>query len=249
MIKIAICDDCKQDIEKLETMLLQIMNKYSIPCNIKKYENGESLLDMPLAFHLIFLDIIMDGKSGIEIGKQIYRKNKSVKIVYQTNFNEYWRGAINQSHAFAFLEKPIQSLALEEQIKEFLESSNKMQEIRVEFRNVRVVSDARKEVKPLINLPVMNILYFEYVKREKKIEIVTDEETYLYAETMNKLQERMIPLGFEVCCRGILINLERIKKIKGYNVILDNGSIMPLSQRRVIEFKERLNEYIHDSFS
>lgn len=247
MINIAICDDCKQDSNRLKLILKEIMDKNSIHYNIQEYESAESLIETPLAFHLIFLDIIMGGKDGIEIGKQIYRRNSAIKIIFQSNFNTYLQDAINQVHAFAFLEKPLQISSVENQIKEYLEISGQTQEIRIEFRNVKLL--AVGERKPLINLPAKSILYFEYIKMQKEIKIVTDKEDYIYSETMSKLQDRIKTLGFEICCRGILVNLERIKKIKGYNIILDGGSSVPLSQRRVAQFKERINEYMHDSFN
>ena len=84
---------------------------------------------------------------------------------------------------------------------------------------------------------------------QREIKIVTDNECYLYSENMNKLENRVRTLGFEVSCRGILVNLERIRSIKGYTIMLDEGSTLPLSQRRVAEFKERINEYLHDSYN
>lgn len=247
MINIAICDDCKQDRTHLRLILQEFMDRNSIRYNIKEFESAESLMETPLAFHLIFLDVIMGGKDGIEVGRQIYRRNCTIKIIYQSYFTEYMLDAINQVHAFAFLEKPLQRSAVEEQIKEYFKFCGQPQEIRIEFRNVKLLAVGKEERKPLINLPAKSILYFEYIKMQKEIRIVTDKEDYIYSETMNKLQDRIKTLGFEICCRGILVNLERVKKIKGYNIILDDGSSVPLSQRRVAQFKERINEYMHES--
>ena len=41
-------------------------------------------------------------------------------------------------------------------------------------------------------------------------------------------------------CRGILVNLKNVAKTKGYEVVLKNGTSVPLSQKRVAQFKERL---------
>lgn len=247
MIQIAICDDCKQDICQLKSILTEMMNKYAIDFHIREYESGEKLLEEPMAFHLIFLDIIMEGKNGIEIGKQIFRKNNMVKIIFQTNFGQYCQEAVNQSHAFAFLEKPLQFPAVEEQIKEFLKSNDNMQKLKIEFRNVRYLVKGIEITKETFHLPAESILYFENVKGQKEIKIVTKDMVYFCREAMNELQRRTEKLGFAICCRGISVNIERIKRIKGYEVFLDNGTSLPLSQRRVSEFKERLNEYVHNS--
>lgn len=68
---------------------------------------------------------------------------------------------------------------------------------------------------------------------------------YCYKTSMQALEERMSPFGFEICSRGILVNLGRIAGIQGYMIRLSTGDIIPLSQRRAVRFKERLSEFIH----
>lgn len=244
MIQIAICDCCAQDALHLKAILQEIMEKYGMDYNIQEFRTGEELVEAPLAVHLIFLDIVMNGsENGIEIAKQVYRKNKTVKIIFQTYFSEYCKEAVNKSHAFAFLEKPLQVTVVEEQIKELLVNNEWEKEISIEFRGVKSISEGREELRAAVNLPVREIVYFEYLKLRKEIKIVTDKGTYIYSEAMNKLEERVRPFGFVTSCRGILVNIERIKRIKGYNVLLDNDSVVPLSQRRVSEFKESFKKY------
>ncbi len=248
MINIAICDDEKKDILHLKSILQEVMEKYSVNYDIQEYESGESLMQAASLFHLIFLDIVMNGEDGIEIGKHIHRKNRSIKIIFQTNFGQYCKEAMNRTHAFAFLEKPLKLSVVEEQIKEFFEDSEGMQELLVDFHNVRYRLNGEDLVRSVLSIPVKEIVYFEYIKMQKEIKIVTRSTEYVYAEAMNQLEERMRPLGFEVCCRGILVNLERVMRVKMYDILLDTGGKVPLSQRRVKEFKERMNEYLHDSF-
>lgn len=248
MINIAICDDEKKDIVHLKSILREVMDKYSMSYDIREYESGESLIQAASLFHLIFLDIVMDGESGIDIGKHIHRKNRSTKIIFQTNYGNYCKEAMNRTHAFAFLEKPLKAPVVEEQIKEFFEDSEGMQDLLMDFHNVRYSLDGKDVVKSILSIPVKEIVYFEYIKMQKEIKIVTRSTEYIYTEAMNKLEEKMRPLGFEMCCRGILVNLERVMRIKMYDILLDTGGKVPLSQRRVKEFRERMNEYLHDSF-
>lgn len=146
------------------------------------------------------------------------------------------------------MEKPLKAPAVEEQIKEFFEDSEGMQDLLMDFHNVRYSLDGKDVVKSILSIPVKEIVYFEYIKMQKEIKIVTKSTEYIYTEAMNKLEEKMRPLGFEMCCRGILVNLERVMRIKMYDILLDTGGNVPLSQRRVKEFRERINEYLHDSF-
>lgn len=248
MINIAICDDEKKDIVHLKSILQEVMDKYSMNYDIQEYESGESLMQAASLFHLIFLDIVMNGKDGMEIGRQMRRKSQGTKIIFQTNFGQYCKEAVNKSHAFAFLEKPLDVSVVEEQIKEFFENSEGMQDLLVDFHNVQYSLAGKDVVKSILSIPVKEIVYFEYIKMQKEIKIVTTSGEYIYTEAMNKLEERMRPLGFEMCCRGILVNLDRVMRIKMYDILLDTGGKVPLSQRRVKEFKERINDHIRDSF-
>lgn len=118
----------------------------------------------------------------------------------------------------------------------------------MDFHNVQYSHDGKDVVKSILSIPVKEIVYFEYIKMQKEMKIVTQSTEYIYTEAMNSLEERMKPLGFEMCCRGILVNMEHVLRIKMYDVLLDTGGKVPLSQRRVKEFRERINEYLQDSF-
>ena len=186
-INIAICDDEKKDIVHLKSILQEVMDKYSMSYDIQEYESGESLMQAASLFHLIFLDIVMNEESGIEIGKHIHRKNRSTKIIFQTNFGNYCKEAMNRTHAFAFLEKPLKAPAVEEQIKEFFEDSEGMQDLLMDFHNVRYSLDGKDVVKSILSIPVKEIVYFEYIKMQKEIKIVTKSTEYIYTEAMKYL--------------------------------------------------------------
>ena len=193
------------------------------------------------SFHLIFMDIMMEGRNGIETGQELYSRNHSAKIIYTTNFGQYCMDAVNTVHAFAFLEKPVSEEALQEQLQAFLQQYRKA-EVRLEFRNVSYEENGVQSEKPTLLLPVDTILYFEYIKAMKKVRIVTENIVYEYPDVISGLEERMQPYGFETSCRGILVNLKNVAKTKGYEVVLKNGESVSLSQTRVSQFKKMLNE-------
>lgn len=244
MLQIAICEDEQSDREALANLLEQVLDKYALDYRITAYRSGEELLESGILFQLIFLDIVMEGRSGIDIGQEIYGKNQSAKIIYQTNFGEYCKAAVNTAHAFAFLEKPISETILEQQIREFLKHRQR-EDVWLEFKKVSYEEDAVWVEKPSVRLLSDDIYYFEYVKSKRKIKIITADTIYEYRNSISDLEKRLFPCGFEPSCRGILVNMRNIAKIRGYRVILKNGASVPLSQKRVAQFKARLNEFIH----
>ena len=247
MIKIAICDNEEKERKLLKDMIDEIMSGYSVPYKICEFAQGEELLGTELDFQLVFLDIIMDGKNGIDIGNAIYRRDRRIKIIFQTNYGQYCKDAMNRSHAFAYLEKPMTKPEVKSQIEEFMESGWDAEETRIEFKKVTLVRDGERETKQAVSLPVRDIIYFGYMKAQKSVRIVTGDSQYIYKAAMNAVEDKMKPFGFETSCRGILVNLGNVVKIQGYDVILKNGERVSLSQKRVQEFKMRMNDYIHNS--
>ena len=244
MLEIAICEDEQTDRERLQGLLHIILDKYAVERQITCYSSGEELLGADIRFHLIFMDIVMEGRNGIDIGQEIYNRNHMAKIIYQTNFEEYCKEALNTVHAFAYIEKPVDAEILEQQVTEFLKQHQK-EEMQLEFRSVSFEENGIVAEKSSVLLPVSSIQYFEYIKTKKKVKIVTESTVYEYPDVISSLEARMQPYGFETSCRGILVNLRNVMKIKGYEVILRNGASVPLSQKRVMEFKKRLNECVH----
>ena len=190
----------------------------------------------------------MNEESGIEIGKHIHRKNRSTKIIFQTNFGNYCKEAMNRTHAFAFLEKPLKAPAVEEQIKEFFEDSEGMQDLLMDFHNVRYSLDGKDVVKSILSIPVKEIVYFEYIKMQKEIKIVTKSTEYIYTEAMNKLEEKCGLWALKcVAVEYWLIwrELCGLKCMTFYWILVE---MFRCRKGELKKFRERINEYLHDSF-
>jgi DNA-binding LytR/AlgR family response regulator len=168
ILRIAACDDNKKEMSSLLNLIEKIMKEYSISYYICEFTSGGELLASDLSFHLIFLDIMLGDKNGIEIGNYIYRKNRNIKIIFQTNYSQYCKEAMNRSHAFAFLDKPLQKEEVEEQLIELIENNEKLEKIRVDFKNIVFMRNGKEIKVETISLPVNDIIYFEYMKKQKK---------------------------------------------------------------------------------
>lgn len=249
MIKIAVCDDNSEELEVSRKIISEIFNEYKINFEICGFSSGEELLQTDLDFHLVFLDIVMDEKNGIAVGCEIYRRNRRIKVMFQTSFKEYCADAINKSHAFAFLEKPLTKEAVGVQLETYIENNIDLANPSVEFRNVMRIYGGESEFKTVVSLPIRNIMYFYYLKSQKRMKIVTGDSEYIYKAAMNVVEKRMKPFGFVLSCRGILVNLESIERIQGYEVFMKNGKSLTLSQKRVQTFREALVNYMHNSES
>ncbi len=243
MLKIAICDNDRKDSLKIETIVKDYLYIKSIPYRINIFWSGEELLGYHAKFDLIFLDIAMDGINGIQAGKKIRQKNRNVKIVYTTNYQQYCIQAMNNVHAFAYLEKPVSKEKAERQLDEiirYIQEEKEKTEI-VKFEIIEITKEGKLEYK-IKNFEVKDIFYFEYFNR--KIKIKLENEEYFFIDRMKDLAERIREYNFEACHQCFLVNLRHIKKIKGYEVYLNNNERLPVSQKRSADFRKKLNKFL-----
>ena len=93
-------------------------------------------------------------------------------------------------------------------------------------------------------LKLRDILYFEYIKRSRKVLIALSDITYEYDCIFEKLVEELQPYDFVVNCRGNLVNLRHIEKIKGFIIYMDNGKELQIAQKRSSDFREEVNKFL-----
>lgn len=92
---------------------------------------------------------------------------------------------------------------------------------------------------------VEDIYYFEYVNR--KIKMRTVNGNFYFIDNMKNLIIKMSEYSFESCHQSYLVNLNYVKKLKGYKLFLKNGETVPVSQKKSSEFRKQMTKYIQKS--
>lgn len=229
MINIAICDDDKEIIKEIKKYIEEYKGS---ECLISTYNSGEELIKEEKKFEIIFLDIDMGGINGIETAKKIRKFDKGVKIIYVTNFTDYTNLAF-QVHAFGYLNKPIKKDQIYNQLDEAIEySKNEEEEVEIEFITT----------EGIIRLKPKDIYYFEYLDR--KVKVKTLDKVYMIKEKITHIAEKMINYDFLMPHKSFTINLFYIKSIKGYDIFMMDGSVIPLSQKKSSEFRDEFNIFL-----
>ena len=116
MINVAICENNAMQIK----YVVDVIKKYSIKENmdfmIDKFISGEELLNSNHSkYNVIFLEIKMNGISGIDTAKKIRETNEEVKIIFLTSSKELWAEAF-KVNAFRYLVKPVKEKELYNEI-------------------------------------------------------------------------------------------------------------------------------------
>lgn len=103
-IKTILVDDESRALTRMKIVL----NNFPEIEVVASIENAEKAMEQILDIEpdLIFLDIEMPGKTGLEIAEEIHKNNLDSKIVFTTSYEHYAIKAI-KTEAFDYLLKPI----------------------------------------------------------------------------------------------------------------------------------------------
>ena len=211
--KIAICDDSQADTEYLTTLVKEwAKDRTAI---IKTFPSAEAFLfnyAEEKDFDILLLDIEMGKMDGVTMAKAIRQDNESVQIVFITGYSEYIADGYDVA-ALHYLIKPVkteQLLSVLDRAAERLKKNEK--ELLLKTADETVV------------MPVREIRYLDvqqnYVTVHGKTD-VTVKRTL--GEFEKELDERFFRLG-----RSYIVNLTCVRRISKTEVILTDGSAIPL---------------------
>lgn len=228
MFKIAICDDVEDVCSELKTMIIDM--KDSLICGgiiIDIFFSGEALLEniVENPYDLIFLDIELGEINGVEVGHIIREQMEDyiTKIIYISSKDIYDRQLFDVQ-PLHFLKKPIDSKKVFADIQLAMKISEKENK-SFEFKSFR------KTVK----VPYKDILYFESKGRE--IFLFGTKNNYNFYGNIKSLEE-VLPKFFIHPNRSYFVNYEFITCFKFEELIMTDGSIIPISRNKRKEIRE-----------
>ena len=90
-MKIAIVDDMHRDRICLASYIKKYFSTRNVPYEIVEFSSGEEFLGhfVKDAYDLVFMDIYMKQKNGMEAAKEVYQKDPKVSIVFQSTSDEF----------------------------------------------------------------------------------------------------------------------------------------------------------------
>ena len=230
-MNIAICDDSKEYLDRIEKLLKPYTEANSLQIN--RFTSGEEFLDSMdkgSTYDIIFLDIEMAQVSGIEAARKIRETENNAIIIFITSHIHYVSDTFRLA-AFQFLLKPIDETAFRLDFERALqEYKSRHGQYIVRWRDVYCV------------LEYGEIFYIEAYNRH--LFIHTETEGY---ECMGKLAEdyeKLRPYYFARCHQGYLVNLNKIKRISKVFIKLKNDVEIPVSRGYRARVMEAFNLYL-----
>lgn len=236
MLSIIICDDDQTINHQLLPIIQKYLEQKQIPAAIQQYTDAKKLLeDMPL-FDIMFLDVEMPEENGIEVAKAFRQQSNWGQIIYLTNYAQYAQTAYSV-HPFGYLTKPID----EESIKKILGEALEYLEKKSPRHQFGVMTDTG-----IKHVAVEDIYYFETY--ERKIRMICKDGKYVFKGTIEDVYQKIDRSMFACPHQSFLINFFHVDCLKGYDIFVDNGDMVPLSQKRSVEFKKKYYDFLENTY-
>ena len=240
--RVAVCDDEKYYREELISLLTTFENESGNKIEIQTYSSGEELLEdwETKAIHIFILDVEMNVKSGIDVARDIRKKDDNVSIIFATSYENYAFNAYDVS-AMGYLVKPVAYVKLKKLLIKAI--------IAVDYKNDREVARARYiEVKVKYEKVNIETDKIQYIEKRRNVSIIhTKDNEYTSYDTLSQIYEKLDSRKFIYTHQGYLVNFDMIKEVAKTSVVLEDYIEVPISRKYYKGIRERFMNQIYKS--
>ena len=223
MINVIVCDDNEKDRNSVVKIVKDYMIKNKVEFNIHLYEdynkNFYKIVDRKIPFKIYLLDIETPSKSGIDVAREIRRKDVDSVIIFLTAHEELGNIVLKNDLMFLSFINKFDDFEnrLNNSLKKSLELLKHKNVIRFSDRNI------------LYTININDILYITKESFERKTIIKTDYAEFKVNKSLADIIE-MLDDRFIRTHRACYINSDRKVKIdKSKRIIMfDNGETIDL---------------------
>lgn len=232
-LKIAICEDTPADAD----LLLSHLTEINMVAEIETFSSGEALLAafLPGKYDLIFLDIYMGGKKGVDVAAEIRKTDRTVTLAFTTTSKDHALESYRLKAA-SYLEKPV-----------------KLEDVMDVMELVLIKRDSAAYITLLIEgenrkIPVESILFFEH--QNHAVMVHTQSGVFRTSQTV-KLNyiESMLPDYFFRCHHSFIVNLRAIRSVdKELKVFtMPEGSRVHIRHQSLSKAVQAYENYLFES--
>ena len=234
MLKIAVCDDSRELLEKVEKDLLEYENVRSTPVTVHTYTNAVDLLDglKKTDYDILILDIIMPGFTGMQAAHEIRKFNEEIKIIFLTSSKEFAIESYSVG-AYYYLLKPVLKEKLFSVLDKVVSEITSKQESCVIYTHMGIV-----------NIPFAKIECLEVYNKHLVFHLSdgsTKETRGALTDYENVFLERKEFLKIH---RSYILNMDYIHSIEAGEIATYSGKKFPVSRLLAKDIKEHYMNYM-----
>ncbi|HHV12895.1 MAG TPA: response regulator transcription factor [Clostridiales bacterium] len=232
-MKIAICEDRKEDAKKLQILLGRYLQTQGFAAEVDFFESGEALLSnfKPGKYRIIFMDIFMTpgGLTGMDTAQKIHASDEEAAIIFTTTSEDF--GIAGYDVAVYYIVKPVTET-------DFLRAMKKCQKQMERYCKALEIMVNRQ----LIPLRLHDIIYVE-AQRKNCIFITTQGELRSNM-VFDTLTATLSELPFLRCHRSYIVNLTHIQNIQEMDFITTTSHKIPISRSFLPKVQNQFQQFL-----
>ena len=231
MIRIALCDDCKEMREMLKNILKVYFEEKDITYGLNLYDTGDEFLGSRNWEYedILIIDIEMPGLSGVQVKNILQSQKSDTKILFLTSHEEMMQEAFG-GNVYGFLVKPVKK-------EELFLYMDKICEALIDTVTIML-----KTINGTSYLKENEIVYIQADKKYSSV--ITEKEKIFTVTSLGEWREKLPDWEFVLCHRSYIVNLWFVKYVDE-DICLTNGKKLPLSRRKIQEVKEKYREFVY----
>ena len=230
-LRMAVVEDQQPDALRLKKLLQEAFDPdCTLVCDL--FASGDEFLRSGSArsYQAVFLDIRMEGTSGIETARQLRQSDPDLLIVFVTSSPEYVWDAF-PVHPFDYLLKPYQR--------------EKIFHLAAELRRVLCRAEPEMEVRiarRAMQLPLRKICYA--VSQNHFVQIVTDEGECRASANFSQVEHQLCAQeNFLLCNRGVILNMDKVLRLDEDCFEMLDGTRLPMRRKDRNALFARFTQY------
>lgn len=229
-----ICDDITADRTQLQEFCTRYAKEHCLPLTTLEYENAGELLKNQEARNadVMFLDIYMEGASGIDAARILRSKGYRGCLIFTTTSREHYADGFDVE-ATHYLLKPITWEFFCEAMRRVTNHKSTSE------RKIRV-SIGRSE----LDINATGIQYIEVYGHKTLLHTTKGDLTVNQA--LSTLEKSLGGDPFLRCYRCYIINMDYVQRLKEDAFLMKDGKEIPLSRDGRMAIKNRYLSYIFE---
>ena len=231
-MNIAICDDKECDALAAKKVIRNTLNNLNQEAEIEYYLNAKEIQDKLLKknelIDLLILDIDMPDISGFDLAEKLRANNLKLLIIFLSNHEEFVFKAF-EFQPFRYIRK----IKLETEMPIAIQSA-----INVIAANndLQIALDTDEGS---IRIMMSEILYYETEKRKVAV-ILKNGKRLIVNKNITEMHKHIQNEKFIMIHRSCVINVDHVRNIHNYAVILDNNETLIISRPRYKDVKQKI---------
>ena len=230
-ITFAICDDSMMDAELLEVILHEMIPE----AEFSIFTSGDSLLKVISSkvnpFQVIFLDIYMKGKNGIEIAEKIREFDKLVPIIFVSYSEDHYKEAFDV-FAYQYILKPVSKEKIQKSLDTLLEQLRKEEEPVLYFHYRSHTYTLRLSQIQYISSSLHTVNFH-----------LTDGKKVQCRGKLNDFTEQLDGSSFVRCHQSFFVNMDAVTAMKADTFEIGDH-LIPISRSFAKDVQTKYENYL-----